>query len=211
MNKEKIKRIGIPLVAGILIFGIGVWVGNSNAKVTLNDLKMNAVELNKKVNKLESETTKLEADKKKTLDEWYQAKNDNKELFDTIAKKGQIEKDTASAQQQLDSINQQLNQANADLKSKQDELASVSGQITKAKSDPKTLQAGRWTVGKDIPAGRYNATPVGEGSNFITYNSDGSPDVNTILGSGGESSYTFECTDGQTIQTEAAVKLTPVE
>jgi hypothetical protein len=37
--------------------------------------------------------------------------------------------------------------------------------------------------------------------------------VNTILGGGdwGEESYTFYAEDGDTIQTEAKVKLTPVE
>lgn len=85
-------------------------------------------------------------------------------------------------------------------------------QAPTVKSTPKKLSAGKYTVGKDVDAGRYKVTPVGEGSNFVVYGGGDETDVtvNTILGQDGEPSYTFDCSNGDVIQTESTVKLTPV-
>ncbi|REB08895.1 hypothetical protein DVB69_06425 [Sporosarcina sp. BI001-red] len=87
----------------------------------------------------------------------------------------------------------------------------MEGKVQKAKGQPKMLNAGKYTVGRDLPEGRYIATPIGRGSNFIVYSSGGSLDVNTILGSYGEASYTFFADEGSSIETESQVKLTPIE
>jgi hypothetical protein len=212
------KKIAIYAGATLAVYLLGFGIGNSGATSTLDGKKVNAVSLEKAVAKLEDskkkiegEMKKLEYEKKTAYDDYLKQQNDNKQLFDTIAKKDQIVKDTQSAQQNLDSVKSQLGQANSDLKSKQSELASVTGQITKAKGAPKILPAGTYTAGSDFPSGRYIATPVGSGSNFVTFDASGTPDVNTILGSGGEPSYTFEISDGYKLQTESTVKLTPVE
>ncbi|QGQ48788.1 hypothetical protein E6W99_25895 [Metabacillus sediminilitoris] len=84
----------------------------------------------------------------------------------------------------------------------------MEGRLIETGEEPKILSAGQYIVGQDIPQGRYTVTPVGEGSNFFV---DGVGEVNTILGSYGEDSYTFFTVDGDVIQTEAKVKLTPVE
>jgi hypothetical protein len=96
----------------------------------------------------------------------------------------------------------------AELDAVNEKLASATGQLQKAESQPITLNAGTYTVGQDVPAGRYTVTPVDEGSNFFVYGSSGYADVNTILGSWGEESYTFYTSAGDSIQTEAKVKLT---
>jgi hypothetical protein len=83
--------------------------------------------------------------------------------------------------------------------------------VEEAKSKPITLDAGRFVVGKDVPAGRYKVTPRGAGSNFVTYDTSGVPDVNTILGSNGVPSYTFAVDDGYIIESEEPVTLTKVK
>ncbi|MEJ9151438.1 hypothetical protein P4S74_11225, partial [Bacillus smithii] len=61
-------------------------------------------------------------------------------------------------------------------------------------------------MGQDIPADRYRATNIGEGSNFFVYDENGEAIVNIILGdssTGGSGDYVFFCDDGNIIQTEA--------
>ena len=82
------------------------------------------------------------------------------------------------------------------------------------KEAPKVLSSGQYIVGQDIPADRYRATNIGEGSNFFVYDENGEAIVNIILGdssTGGSGDYVFFCDDGNIIQTEAQVKLIPVE
>ncbi|MDM5340563.1 hypothetical protein QUF84_25560 [Fictibacillus enclensis] len=149
---------------------------------------------------------------------------DIKGTLDTELKNGrakieqQLKDARTKADEKISSINSEMDDAKAKLKdlqsnvkSKKEELASLTGQIQKAKGAPKILQAGKYTVGKDLPAGRYLATPVGSGSNFVVWDDGGGLEVNTILGSNGNPSYTFEADDEYTIQTEATVKLSPIQ
>jgi hypothetical protein len=78
---------------------------------------------------------------------------------------------------------------------------------------PKTLGAGEYKVGHDFPAGRYRATNIGKGTNFVVYSPDGYAKVNTILGKGsiGSGDYTFWAEDGDRVKTAGQVKLIPVE
>jgi hypothetical protein len=211
----KFKKIAIYVVSGLVILFIGSGIGSSGAKVTLNEKKVNAEQLDKEI-------TSLKADKKKEIGEVSKAKKEHKDIFDTIANKDKAIADQQKAKQDLDVLNGQLkdiqskiDQANNDLKSKQDELASVSGQIVKAQGDPKKLGAGQYIVGKDIPAGRYTAHALGSGSNFFVYDgSSGSAKVNTILGNEaglGSGDYTFFCSDNDIIETHESVQLTPVQ
>ena len=78
---------------------------------------------------------------------------------------------------------------------------------------PVILGAGKHIAGKDFPIGRYKATNVGRGSNFIVYGSDKNLKENTILGNGtiGSGDYTFWAENGDLIDTHAKVKLIPVK
>ncbi|MBJ8042455.1 hypothetical protein JDS78_19645 [Bacillus cereus group sp. N17] len=79
---------------------------------------------------------------------------------------------------------------------------------------PITLEAeGELIVDKDIPAGRYKVTPIGQGGGFIVRDSVRRLTVNKTLDSsstGGEG-YVFSCYSGDKIKTQEAVKITPVE
>ncbi|KAB2455196.1 hypothetical protein F8161_25795 [Bacillus cereus] len=79
---------------------------------------------------------------------------------------------------------------------------------------PITLEAeGELIVDKDIPAGRYKVTSIGQGGGFIVRDSVRRLTVNKTLDSsstGGEG-YVFSCYSGDKIKTQEAVKITPVE
>ncbi|MEH7210231.1 hypothetical protein V7094_29170 [Priestia megaterium] len=205
------KKILISVVVGIVLIFIGSGIGSSGAKTTLNDKVVTAEKLDKEIANLKDKKTEAQ-------DELEAQKKKNKEVYALVDKKDELEAKVEKAQSKLESTNGDIDTAkssledvNSQIDSKQSELDKLTGQVTKAKGAPKVLQAGTYTAGTDFPTGRYKATPVGEGSNLATYDTSGGVDVNTILGSGGEPSYTFEIGDGYKLQTEATVKLTPIE
>ena len=79
-----------------------------------------------------------------------------------------------------------------------------------------TLSAGWWTVGSDIPAGDYTATPTkGESGNFVVYDDGGFPQTNEILGESkigkttmGVPDVAVSLSDGQTIHIGGISKVT---
>ncbi|KHE66877.1 hypothetical protein LD39_20465 [Halobacillus sp. BBL2006] len=87
----------------------------------------------------------------------------------------------------------------------------MSGELQKAEDEPRTLIAGQYFVGKDLPAGRYQVTNIGNGTNFFVYDSGGYPTVNTILGEDFYGDYVFFTEEGDKIETLGKVKLIPVE
>ncbi|MGG3943196.1 hypothetical protein ABEV54_17365 [Peribacillus psychrosaccharolyticus] len=214
MRKSWIWAAGI-MVGMILIFFIGLEIGKSRAVVTLNSKKVDAVALEKEVEKskvkidelkvailtLENEKDTAEAEAAEMVDE-------ADVVYALIESKDEIEAQLSEVTGLLKKEEQSLKDMKSRVKEKEGELASLSGAVKQAKGKPRTLQAGYYTVGQDLPEGRYKATPIGEGSNFFV--NEGMT-VNTILGRDGEASYTFSVSEGDVIQTEAAVKLTPLE
>jgi seryl-tRNA synthetase len=114
-------------------------------------------------------------------------------------------------QAEIEKLQSDLSNMKAESDNKRSELQKLTGEIKTRKSQPKVFNAGQYIIGKDLPAGRYKAIPVGQGSNFIVYDKNGIPKVNTILGQFGEKEYVFFCSDGDTMQTESTVKLIPLE
>jgi hypothetical protein len=222
-NAKKIMKIAGMVVGAFIILFIGAGIGSSGAEITLDEKKVDAVALDKEIAKLEDKKTGLSEDVKSIQSEYDEAKKlvDSKNEVESKLKEAEaklkdkesaLEKELADGRKEIDKelsdINKQLKDKKSELNSTEKKLASVSGQLKKAKGEPKVLGAGTYIVGNDVPASRYLATPTGEGSNFFV--NDGRK-VNTILGSYGEDSYTFFAEEGDTIQTEAEVKLTPVE
>lgn len=214
MRKSWIWAAGI-LVGMILIFFIGMEIGTSRAVVTLNSKKVDAVALEKeveqskeKIDELEAAILALENEKDTAEAEAVEMKDEAEVVYALIESKDEMEAQLSDVSGKLKKEEQNLKDMTSKVKEKESELASLSGTVKQAKGKPKTLQAGYYTVGQDLPEGRYKATPIGEGSNFIV--NEGMT-VNTILGRHGEASYTFTVSEGDVIQTEAAVKLTPLE
>lgn len=203
---KKFTKIAVGVVAGAVLLFIGSGIGSSGAKVTIDKKQVTIADLDKEIKSKEAELNKQ--------------KDKNKEVFDTIANKDKLVADTQKAQQNLDAKNKELSDAqgkldkvSGDLKAKEDKLSTVTADVIKAEGEPKTLGSGEYVVGKDVPAGRYKATPVGKGSNFVVYDENGIAVVNTILGDSsiGSGDYTFFCKNGNIIKTSAQVKLIPVK
>lgn len=214
MRKGWISAAGI-IIGMILIFFIGMEIGTSRAVVTLNSKKVDAVELEKEVEKSKEKIDELKADilalenEKETAEtEAAEMKDEADVVYALINSKDEMEAQLSEVSGKVKKEEQNLKDMKSQVKEKESELASLSGAVKQAKGKPKTLPAGYYTVGQDLPEGRYKATPIGEGSNFIV--NEGMT-VNTILGRHGEASYTFSVSEGDVIQTEAAVKLTPLK
>ncbi len=113
--------------------------------------------------------------------------------------------------------------ASANVHTKPDKIARLDSEISEKKSEleqlttgsvvtgsPIVLGAGEFTVGEQIPSGRYKITGS---SNLFVYSSDGDLMVNTILGRNSISvpSYTVYLLDGYTIEAHGKNTYTPVE
>ncbi len=219
---EMNKRI-LVLFGGIsiILLIIGIVIGNKTAKVDLNNQKISAEKLQKEISQLKNQkkdlsnsTSKLNDVNKQITDaetKLDDLKKQNQEVLDLVKDKDDLKKEYDKAASQLSDIKKQLSDAKSDLDSTNDQVDKASGTLQQAKGEPKTLSAGNYVVGSDLPAGRYKAVPVGEGSNFFVRDPGGSTYVNTILGNDGEASYTFECSNGDTIETESSVKLIPLK
>ena len=104
----------------------------------------------------------------------------------------------------------ELEQLKNEVAAKSTELEQLKTGIVQAQEAPKHLPAGYFTVGTDIPAGRYS---VSGKSNFFLYSAGGDLKVNTILGGGrwGEESYVCYLNDGDIIKANSACTYTPVK
>lgn len=108
------------------------------------------------------------------------------------------------------SLNDEVDDLKGKVSDAQDQLDALNGEIDKVKGDPIQLPAGEFTVGKDVPAGRYI---ISGDSNFATFDTTGRTDINTILGGGavGSGDYHGYLPEGYYIKNYAPATLTPVE
>ncbi len=157
---------------------------------------------------VDKEAVKVAADSKRQLDSEFQATQGkleaNKAKLKTLenyeSKVAQLRGDTSRLASELKSLDGQL-------EDKQAELKSLTGRITRERTKPVQLPAGRFKVGRDLRAGRYQV--FGE-SNFAVYSADGDLKVNTILGDNGNASYVCDLEDGDSIQAESSVTFQPL-
>lgn len=214
-NVKKVV-IGIGIIVVMVVF---YSVGNGSATTTINGKKVGYDKIVSKITDLKKQENQFESQIKDT-----QVKMDD---LDTQFKSRQAQfQNAVDLSSKVDSMKSDLSSLTSDIKSKQGTSSSLDGQISSKKAEldklqhviqvtgeaPITLGAGQYTIGKDIKAGRYTVTNIGEGSNFFVYDSDGQAVVNTILGNGiGSGDYTFYCTDDETIETHGEIKLIPVK
>lgn len=213
--KSKKLWASVAVVVGL----VGSYsVGASGAKVTIEKEKVTYDELKKKIDEKENELTYAKSKTKEGVDA-EQKKLDAKkeEVKSTLAlvdNKNQLTSEIDKLSKDAEAKKGEIGKLDADINGKKGELQQLTDGVKAKKEEPRTLNAGQYIVGKDIPAGRYKATAVGRGSNFVVYDSkSGSAVVNTILGNSsvGRGDYTFFTGDGDIIKTEESVKLIPVE
>ncbi|MFY2157389.1 hypothetical protein ACOSZF_17265 [Cytobacillus firmus] len=218
----KTKKFWIGVAGVVVLLSIFYTIGYSGAKAVIEDEKVTYDELVSKISDKENELKEAEANLKKKeeeinskisdLDKQY---SERKAEFDAalaaVENKKQLESEIKSLESTKTGQETTVSNLTAEIKAKRDDLAKIEKVIKEKDAAPVNLSAGHFIVGNDVPLGRYKAVPVGRGSNFVVYDSSGSLIVNTILGDIGVPEYVFSAEFEYEIQTEAPVKLIPVE
>jgi ribosomal protein S13 len=218
LETKKVSRFGkkfwfkaIAVFIGLMIF---YGIGNSSAKVDLGKEKVNYDKLVKEIKSKKQEVKDIQGKLDDINKQYSDKKSEFEEAMKVVDNKKAAEGELAKVNDTVKTKQDQVKSLDSQIGSKQKELASINGEIKAKKDAPKVLSAGQYVVGKDVPVSRYKAAPNGSGSNFVVHGSDGDLKVNTILGdhSGlGTAEYVFWAEKGDIIETEASVKLIPVE
>ena len=122
---------------------------------------------------------------------------DLKDASSTLSQASEIE---AVLSEKQDAIGEK----DAQIAAKESELEKLDGEVVKAKGNPLSMPSGDYTVGTDIPAGRYRASGS---SNFVVYSRIGRLKVNTILGDSavGDGDYVCTLETGDSVNTRRCV------
>ncbi len=164
-------------------------------------------ELCEKAEQKQEELTGIE----KELSDSEQELRDNKEIIQKIQdhekKISELSGTISKKQGEIATLTKKVDELNSAVSQKQAELDKLNGDIVKAKGQPIKLISGTYTVGKDVPAGRYR---ISGSSNFIVNNG---LKINTILGDSivGSGDYIGYLDEGDVIDNHAPATLTPVE
>ncbi|MGM0777964.1 MAG: hypothetical protein ACQEXE_16515 [Bacillota bacterium] len=218
-GRKIFKRVWfwIALAGVVILCGVFYFIGSHTAKAELNGKKVSLEEFVKEIearevllgelkNKTESWTKEV-ADIQKELQEAEKEKN---EALTIIENKSRTEEEMKELQKQVEKSNTELSDLTEEIKAKKAELAAAEGKIIEKKQEPKILPAGYFTVGKDLPAGRYKVVAQSGFGNFFV--NSGST-VNIILGDAeiGVMEYVFYADEGDEIELTLAAKFIPVE
>ena len=214
LEKQKGKKVGVAIwltAASVLILlCLSYFIGMNGAKVELENEKAGYDELIAEIDSKEYELEKIQA-KIDESDEQFKAKEaEYKEALKTIEYKNTVESEIGELNKQIESKKGEIGTLEETIKAKNAELASVEGKIKEKKEAPKVLSAGFFTVGKDIPEGRYKVVPNGGSGNFFV--NDGMS-VNIMIGRGEfyEEEYVFTAYEGDVIELTTSAKFIPVE
>lgn len=209
--KNLVSQLKIWQVALIFVFVIGITIAGGyflgyNQKIDNDVTKQLVLDAQKQdteyqKTKEELQSLKKEVDAQQETIKFINDFNENKK---------NLEKEVSDTQTKLDQLKTDLNSINEQITAKTAELNKLQGDILVAKDNPITLPAGMFTIGKDIPAGRYR---VSGSSNFFAYNTRGSLIVNTILGNGyfASGDYICDLQDGYTVKNAAKTTFTPLQ
>ncbi|MCQ6280854.1 hypothetical protein [Bacillus sp. EB600] len=208
------KKI-LLIIGVIVVLVVSYSIGRSGASTEINGQKVKYDALVKKTTDTKKNLNAVQDKSNKLEDQFKGRKAQFDHAAELASKIDSLQSDIDKKTGELNGLTDKINTANSDIQSKQAELDKLTAGV-KAKQDaPRQFSAGQYTVGKDFPAGRYKAVPVGEGSNFFIHDGDtGMSTVNTILGSasqGYEPEYVFNCKDGDIMETHSSVKLIAVE
>ncbi|RFU68404.1 hypothetical protein [Bacillus sp. V59.32b] len=202
----KMKRNLYLAGASFILFLIGIAM-TPEAKVETQTASSEvsqeeADQLNEDIEAKETELSEIETKVK-----------DNQEAYDAamaiVNDKENAEKELTDLNSAVDSKKGEITDLNNDIKAKEKELALLTGKVQQKKEAPKSLSAGKFTVGTDIPAGRYKVTSNGGSGNFFI---NEGMDANVIIGGGfGLKEYITHLNDGDAIDINFPAKFTPIE
>jgi len=187
---KKFRHYAIIVGIMVAVLFLGQAIGSTGAETEINGKEASVESLNKEIKTLEA--------KKQSISK------ENKEALDVVKKRDSIEADVKKLDSKYKALQKKVTE-------KEDLLDRLTVKMIMTKSKPIVLGAGQYVIGKDIPAGRYRASNVGEGSNFIVTSGEGDLKVNTILGSSGEENYMFFGETGDNLETGSSIKLEQFE
>jgi len=218
-KRKKGKYIAIASVISIYVSALisSNYSTSESQKAEINDRKVTYEQLEKEISVLKKGKESLATDISQKESDLSNLESKHKDIVAAVANKDKIEQQISDNESKLEDVksdiddaNNELESVNSQISSAKDELSTVKGEIKTAKSAPKTLSAGKFTVGKDIPEGRYKVVPNGGSGNFFV---NGGQSVNIILGHGefGESEYVFDAYDDDEIELTTSAKFIPIE
>lgn len=197
-NKNFILMCGGALLVVVLVGIISYSVGNS--------AKVSEMAISNTMNQIEEKSGEL-----KTLDEKINSqKGIVSEIEEYKSTKEAKTSEIANLDNEIQDKNNTIASLDASISAKSSELDSLKNAIQRTGEEPKTLPAGEFTVGADLPEGRYQ---VSGSSNFVVYSSSGGLKVNTILGNSRVGSGDYVCTlsSGNTMRLSARTTFTPIK
>ncbi|WP_368504167.1 hypothetical protein AB3N04_19245 [Alkalihalophilus sp. As8PL] len=216
------KSMGIILAISVLFIIVAAVIaynmGNNNATIELEGEKITLEEIKQQITAYEQEqvehqekTAESKAEyeaKKQELDELSEEYREVKAL---VRRSDELSSQIKEIEQSLEQKDSEVSSLDAALSEKQSELELLTNSIVEKKEEPRVLSAGVFTVGTDLPAGRYKIEPnSGSGNYFV----NSGMKTNIILGKGDSfylSEYIMAFSDGDEIEATLPVKYTPVE
>lgn len=208
MSKGKmlISIISVLLLLGLSGF-IGYNLGQKQATIVLNDKKAHIDELtehekmlNEKIDTATSAHNELVDEVNAAYDEMSEYEEATGDLDEVVAKKTKQENKITKLKDRNDELQTEID-------SKKKELASLTGTIKQVQAKPITLPGGNFTVGEDLPEGRYKISTTASSMNYFV--NDG--EVNIILGTESgfaEPTYTLDLYKGDKIEQGSSVTYT---
>ena len=200
-KKKIVLRIilAVAIVVGLLISYIaGASIQYADDTLQYNKLVDNYNDLNGQYNEALGEYDDAVAEYK-NLEEKYDEYKHKMEPYEELEER----KET------LNELDSQIKDKKAEIKDKQNELDALTQKIKETSEKPITLPSGDYTVGTDIPAGRYK---VSGSSNFVVRDSYGDLCINTILDTQyGDGDYVATLESGMKAHCASKTTFTPVE
>lgn len=196
-------------VSMLLLIAVGVGIGCGVQsiigvdKAAASSAAQELLSANSEYTQLKKEKDGLEQDLKDASSTLSQASEIEAVLSEKQDAIGEKDAQIAAKESELEKLD-------GNISAKQEELEKLDGEVVKAKGNPLSMPSGDYTVGTDIPAGRYRASGS---SNFVVYSRIGRLKVNTILGDSavGDGDYVCTLETGDSVNTRSKLTLTPVE
>ena len=208
--KKALKWAGI-LVSIMLAFVAGFSINLD--KTATEDLL-----IEKKANDTEYQELRAKIDESEETIAKKDDYNKNKDKYDEELKRLEdqifenefvVDEQEEERKETLNELDSQIKDKKAEIKDKQSELDALTQKIKETSEKPITLPSGDYTVGTDIPAGRYR---VSGSSNFVVRDSYGDLCINTILDTQyGDGDYVATLESGMKAHCASKTTFTPVE
>lgn len=224
MKKEILKKLSqftlkerlflLALLIGILILlYIIAFVVGKNAKIdqhVLDTITATAIAHDEQINDKKEQISGLE----NQISELENTLTEKQEIVNAVNEYQETKDAKAAEISDLDNqINDKSNTVvhlDSEISSKNAELDQLKNLIQRTGEEPKKLPAGQFTVGTDLPEGRYL---VSGSSNFVVHSAGGKLKVNTILGNSsvGDGDYVCTLSLGDEMELHARTTFTPIK